>query len=61
MVVEQVGLHAVGLKLVLTPAGRPVAENVTDWVGPPIRVAETLAVVLPPADTVAWFGVERRL
>ena len=42
-----------GEKLAVTPAGRPVAENVTGEVNPPVPLTVTLTATLAPCVTLA--------
>ncbi|WP_239097640.1 hypothetical protein, partial [Asanoa ferruginea] len=44
-----------GAKLAVAPAGRPLAANDTDWVGPVLLVL-TVAVAEPPITTPPEFG-----
>lgn len=50
-----------GLKLAVAPVGRPLAENVTVPVKPPIGVTVTVYVVLDGIETVWELGVADRL
>jgi hypothetical protein len=41
----------------LAPAGRPLADNDTDWAAPEVVLVETVALAEPPAATAAEAGL----
>jgi antitoxin (DNA-binding transcriptional repressor) of toxin-antitoxin stability system len=43
----------VGVKLAVTPVGKPVADNVTVPPKPPVGVTVTVVLALSPGDTLA--------
>ena len=57
----QVGLHEAGEKAPVTPAGRPEAVKLTDWVAPETSVAVTVAVKVLPSTPVPLVGDTARL
>ncbi len=52
-----VAVAATGLKVAVTPAGRPLAERLTVPVNPPERVMVTVLVPVLPRLTVAFVAV----
>ena len=56
-----VGLPLAGVKVTVVPAGTPLAVRATFSVVPAVRVAVTMAAVLPPRTTLAALGLTERL
>jgi hypothetical protein len=57
MVEAPVPVTALGEKLAVTPAGRPLALKVTLPENPPVPVVVTVNVVVPPPPVVCVLGV----
>lgn len=52
-VLEQVGLQEVDEKSEVMPPGKPMVENETDWVFPPVLVAVMVVLTELPCTTEA--------
>ena len=58
VIVEELpAVTVVGLKLIVTPAGCPLALNVTDWAAPAVTAVLIVDVPLPPCWTLRVPGL----